>query len=132
MKDGLTYACARVDNCAIAALGEPLLVGNARGDPQEMAERSFVSLRSFVEGFHVIARENEHMHGRLRIDVAKGDRALILVDNVCGNLARDDSAKEALLFRHNFLKNSEYRIQETEEFNRSYSVSRILYSVSCF
>jgi hypothetical protein len=104
MKDGLACACACVDDCAIAALGESLLVGDARGDAQEMAEQSFIPLRSFVQRFDVIVRDDEHMHGRLRIDVAQGDASLVLVNNVGSNLARNNLAKKAILFRHNHLK----------------------------
>ena len=100
----MACARARIDYCAIAALREPLLVGDARGDSEQVAERCFISLRSFVQRFHVIARDNEHVHGGLRIDVTKSEAPLILVNAVGGNLARDDPAKEASLFRHNVLK----------------------------
>jgi hypothetical protein len=40
------------------------------------------------------------MHGRLRVDVTKGKAPFVLVHDVCGNLARDDAAKEAILFSH--------------------------------
>jgi hypothetical protein len=40
------------------------------------------------------------MNGRLRVDVAKCDATLVLVHEVGGCVARDNPAKEAVLFSH--------------------------------
>jgi hypothetical protein len=94
VKDGLACACACIDDGAIAALGKSLLVSDARRHTQEMAEQRFVPLRSFVERFHVVARDDEHMHGRLRVDVTKSQATLVLVNDVSGNFSRNDLTKE--------------------------------------
>jgi hypothetical protein len=36
------------------------------------------------------------MRGRLRVDVANSYGAVIRVDNICGNLARNHSTKETI------------------------------------
>jgi hypothetical protein len=57
-------------------------------------------LRSFIEGFEVLARDYQHMHRRLRVDVAKGHASFILVYEITRYITRDDPAKQATIFRH--------------------------------
>ena len=96
MKDGLACARACVDDGAIAALGKSLLVSDAGGDAQKVAERRLITLRSFVQRFYVLTRDDQNMRGRLRVDVANSYGAVIRVDNICGNLARNHSTKETI------------------------------------
>jgi hypothetical protein len=46
----------------------------------------------------MIARNHEHVHRRLRIDIANHDATVILVYEVARNLSLDDLAKQAILF----------------------------------
>lgn len=102
VEDGLARVRARVDDGAVATLGEPFLIGDAGGDAEQMAEQRLVRLRGVVEGFDVRARDDEDVRRSLRVDVAEGDGPPVFVDERGGNLARDDLAKETVLFRHNF------------------------------
>jgi len=96
MKDALACARARVDDRSIAALRKPFLIRQAGGDTQQMAERSLIPLTGFVKRFYVFARNDQNMGGRLRVDVAESQRAIILVDDVRGNLPGNDSTKETI------------------------------------
>jgi hypothetical protein len=100
VKDRLACARARIDHGAVTRLRQALLVGDARGDAQQMAERRFVAPRSVVERLQMLARDDERMDGRLWVDVAKRHRAIILIDYVGGNLARDNLTKDAIWFSH--------------------------------
>jgi hypothetical protein len=72
VKDGLACARAVINNGSIARIGQPLLVRKSGGDPEQVAEQRFLSLRSLVKGFNVLARDYEKVRGRLRVDVAYG------------------------------------------------------------
>jgi hypothetical protein len=100
VKDGLARARARIYHGAVTALGESLFVGDAGGDAQQVSERSLIFLRSIVKRVDVLARDDQHMNGRLRVEIAKGDAQFVLVDDIGGKLARDDSTEKAALFRH--------------------------------
>jgi hypothetical protein len=40
------------------------------------------------------------MRGRLRIDIAKGNRLIVAVNDCGGNFPFDDSTEETICFRH--------------------------------
>jgi len=100
VKDGLAGAGAGVDDRAVAGLAVTSVIGHPRGDAQEMAEQCFVPLRGLVKRFHVFERNHQHMGGGLRIYVLDGNAAIILMDKVGRDLARDDFAEEAVGIRH--------------------------------
>jgi hypothetical protein len=100
VEDGLPGVRARVDDGAVASLGEALPVGDARGDAEEVAEQRLVRLRRVVQRLDVRARDDEDVRRGLRVDVAEGDGPLVFVDERGGNLARDYLAEEAVLFGH--------------------------------
>ena len=45
-------------------------------------------------------RNEDDVHGRLRVDVLEGEGLLVLPDDVRGNLLLDDQVENGLLFRH--------------------------------
>ena len=49
-----------------------------------------------VEAGEVASRDDQHVRRRLRIDVIEGDDAVVLVDDGCGDLTRDDLAEQAV------------------------------------
>src|SRR5256714_2033565 len=102
VEDGLTRARARVDDGAVARFGVPLLGCYARGHAQEVSEHCLFALARFVERGDVRARDDERVRRGLRVDVAEGQRLLVLVNLLRGNLARDDLAKDTVVScRHN-------------------------------
>jgi hypothetical protein len=60
----------------------------------------------------VIVRDDKHVNGSLGVCVAKSDAAFVFVNDIGGKLARANSTKETILFRHNV--KAEYRSQEPE------------------
>ena len=92
MEDGLTCAGARVDHGSITAPGESLIVGHARCDAHQVAHCRFIFLRDGAERFDVLARDHEHVDGRLRIGVAESDTLVVLVDGLGRNLTARDSS----------------------------------------
>jgi hypothetical protein len=48
----------------------------------------------------VLVRNDENVRRRLRVDVPEGDGTFVPVNDLGGSLARDDPAKEAILFSH--------------------------------
>ncbi len=68
--------------------------GDLSGGEQEMPESlPIVVLRLANSGDHPL-RHDEDVDGSLTIDVAESDADIVLVDDVCGNLASDDFFEE--------------------------------------
>src|ERR1051326_676040 len=97
VEDRLARARAGVDDGAVAFVGVARVACDARGDAQEVAERGLVGLFRLVERGDLRAREDERERRGLRVDVAEGDGALVLVNLRRGNLPRDDLAEDAVL-----------------------------------
>lgn len=95
MIDGLAAVFTRVHDDAIA-LGESLGAGNLSGCPMQMAENRALAFIGILHGDNVLARHNQHMHGRLRMKVGKGIHQIILEDGRRWNLAFNDLAKYAV------------------------------------
>jgi hypothetical protein len=100
VEDRLAGTGARVDDRAVSALAVTRIIGQARGDAQEMAKQSFVPLRRFVERFHMFERNHEYVRGRLRVDVPNSDAAIILMNKLSGNVTGYDFAKETGVIGH--------------------------------
>src|SRR2546423_3182695 len=97
VEDGLPRARACVDDGAVARFGVPLFGCYARGHAQEVSEHRLFALARFVERSDVRARDDERVRRGLRVDVAEGQRLLVLVDLRRGNLARGDLAEDTVV-----------------------------------
>ena len=64
---------------------------------QQMTEQRVVGRRRVGQHRHRLLGTHQHMHRRLRIDVAKGDALLILKNDVGRNLARNDFLEQGHL-----------------------------------
>ena len=106
MEDRLSGAGARVDDRAIAGLAQAAVIGYTSSDTEQMPQQGFVPLRCVVERLNVFQRDHEHMSGRLRVDVANDDAAIVLMDKLCGNVAGYYFAEEAVVVGHDLI----YRI----------------------
>ena len=94
VKDRLPGATARINDCPISAVfSQPLVIGYARGHSQQVTQQRLVFLSGVVEGIHMLARNNEYVGGRLRVDIADHDAARVLINNVTGRISVDDFAK---------------------------------------
>jgi hypothetical protein len=100
VKDRLTGTCAGIDNSAIATLAVTLLVSHFGADTKQVTKHCLISLRRFIKGFEMLARDYQHMHRRLRINVTDYYTAFVLVHNFAVDFSIDNLAKQATLFRH--------------------------------
>ena len=98
MEDGLAGARSGIDHRAIAAFRQATLVGYACRDAQKMSKRRFVALRSFVQRFDVLVRNHKNMHRRLRVDIIKGECAIVAMNDTCRNGAVDNLTKDTIGF----------------------------------
>jgi len=94
MVDCLSAIFAGVDHGAIA-FGQALLAGDFCYYPEQVTEQRGVFFGCFREGADVLARDDEHVDGCVRMNVGKGDAQFVFVDAVRGNGSFDDFAEEA-------------------------------------
>ncbi len=94
MIDGLAAVCAVVDDHAIT-LGEAFGTGNFGHGTQQMAKQRLVAFIAIGQRRDVFPRGQQHMHGRLRVDVGKGVAQLVLVNGGGGDASFNDLAEEA-------------------------------------
>ena len=94
MVDGLAAVFAGVNHGAVA-LGQSFLAGDHCHDPEQMAEQRGVLDRCFGERADVLARDNQHMHGGVGMNVGEGDTLLVLEDAGGGDASVDDLAEQA-------------------------------------
>ena len=69
-----------------------------RRPSRHLSNERIVLRRQVVEGRDVPPGDDQHVHGRLRVDVLDRDEAIVLVDDGAGYLPGDDPAEQA--FRH--------------------------------
>lgn len=65
-----------------------------------MSDQIGVALRKIVEAGDYLARNDEDVRGSLRIDVAKCDAPIVIVDHLGGYFAVGYFLKERLAFSH--------------------------------
>lgn len=95
VKDDLACTPAGVDDEAVAGLGNFFLFGDPASDEEEVPGERFAFGRQLVEAGNVLDGNDEHVDGRARRAVVKGDGALVAVDDVGRGLPGYDSAKDA-------------------------------------
>jgi hypothetical protein len=92
MVDGLAAVMAGVENDAVAA-GEFLFAGNLGGGPEQVAEQRGMVRTGISEGCEMFARNDEHVDGRLRVDVGEGVTQRVLIDGRGRDASIDDFAE---------------------------------------
>lgn len=95
MKHCLPAIAVTIDHQAEAPIRNPYLSCDPVRHQQEVAEQSIISLIRIEECREVLARNNQDMDGRLRVDVFEGDRLLVLKHNFARTFSVSDLAKEA-------------------------------------
>ena len=107
MGDGLSGVGTVIGDDPVAALIEPVLGGDARCQRQRVRSDMPVAATDVAQGREVLSRHDEHVHRRLRMEVAEGDVVLALGDELRAKLAPRDAAEDAIgngrishLFRH--------------------------------
>lgn len=99
VKHGLARARADVEDGAVAML-DVALAGDLRCGEMAAANDFCVSGFGFFQIRKMPLRNNEHVGGRLRMDVLEGVNILIFMNLLGGNLAADDAAEKAIRIRH--------------------------------
>ncbi len=94
MIHGLASVGTGVDDHAVAFV-EVVGAGDAGGGPEQVAEQFAVAPGGLGHGDDVLARGDEDVDRRLRMDVCEGVAELILVEGGGGNAPFNDHAKEA-------------------------------------
>jgi hypothetical protein len=74
-----------------------LVIRNPRPNTKQVAQQRFILLRSVVERFKMFARDHQHVHRRLRIDIPNHHTPLILMHKLRRCLSRNDPAKQTTL-----------------------------------
>ena len=94
VKDALAGAGAAVhrDPTIAAAVG----VSDLHGDAMEMADERVVLVGEIGERRDVLARNDQYVRRARGVDVAKRDRAIVLVYAICSCLTGCDSTEEAI------------------------------------
>jgi hypothetical protein len=100
VKNRLARAFTRVDHTPIPTLSDALMARNLTSHVKQMAKRSLIVPSHLAQGGNVLSRDNKYMRGGLRIDVTKGNRLIVAVNDCGGNFAFDDSTEETICFRH--------------------------------
>jgi len=77
VRDGLTGLYAGVEDDPVAAVGDALGNGHLVGMRDEIGQQPVTSSRQLGQIGVVLPRDHQNVDGRLRINVAKGDRALV-------------------------------------------------------
>ena len=92
----LAGARLAIDNEAIT-VGDAEFLRQLGRDEMQVAQQFPVFRFDILMRPDDLARDDQHVHRRLRIDVAKRQAAVILMDNVRGDLAIDDLLKQIVL-----------------------------------
>jgi hypothetical protein len=86
MKHGLPRTRTYIEHSAVSLLDIPLARNFGRREVAEPDQFRVVSLGLFQSG-KMFLGDDEHMRGRLRIDVFEGEHMLVLINFFRGNLA---------------------------------------------
>lgn len=92
--DRLASLIAGVDDRAISGC-QAFGASDFSRRPVQVTEEFPVLLLCVRNGRYVPARDDEHVHGRLRFDVCEGITVLILVNRFGGNASVNDLAEKA-------------------------------------
>jgi hypothetical protein len=96
MKNGLAGIMAVIDDHPVTAFIKPSFGSDFFGNKKQVTDDFAVYYGDTVNIRNVFFRDNERMDRCLGIDVLKGDRMLVLMDDLCGDLFFNDVAKQAV------------------------------------
>ena len=95
MLDGLAAVVSCVDDGAVTFV-EALLAGDFSDCREQMAQQRRVFWGGVGERGDVLARYDQDMHGRVRMNVGEGDALVVFVHASGGDGAIDDFAEETV------------------------------------
>jgi len=100
MIDALAAVVSGVQNRAEAAFDNPFRARHIARQQQDVTEQIPVLVGRHAQGSDVLLGDDENGHGRLGFDIAKRERAAGVSNDVRGNRACDNLAKEAVGIVH--------------------------------
>src|SRR6266851_44023 len=80
MEDGLAGVAVRVEHGPETAGGDPAILRDGGGPPNDFTDDLIIVRRQFVERRDVALRHDEDVRGCLRTDVVEGEQAVVFVD----------------------------------------------------
>ena len=86
---------ATVHREAVSAFGETFFPGYLVSPQNETTDKALMLPGKRCQRRDMHLRHNEHMDGRLRVDISESQELLILVDDIRRYLSRNDLAKDA-------------------------------------
>jgi hypothetical protein len=96
MGDSLSGVRPVVGDDPIAAVMEPGLGGDARCQSERVRRDVPIVNTDFTQGREVLPWHDEHVHRRLRVEVAEGDVVLALGDELRTELTARDATEDAI------------------------------------
>ena len=95
----LPAVLAVVRDQAITGALQTFTAGEVPGDEEEPAEQRGIVHVGVPHGPDVAPRDQQDVHGGLRVDVPEGDDVVVLVDDVRRDLSSGDLAEQAVAHR---------------------------------
>ncbi len=92
MKDALAGFGSCVDHRAPGA--QPLQAGHLGGHQQEMAQQGLIGFGGVGQVDQGLAWDDQHMHGRLGLDIPEGQAEIVGIDLIAGNLPLQDAPED--------------------------------------
>lgn len=96
MRHGFSCVGAIVENEAETILFESKFFCYVSRLEKEMPEELLVFRSRFGDARDWLLWDDQNVHRRLRLDVAKGDHQVVFIDDSCRNLAGDDFFEQSL------------------------------------
>ena len=85
-----------VENRPVAPIGVTGSFRERRTPSHDLPDKAVIIGSELVEAGDMASRDDQHVRRCLRVDVLEGDDAVVLVDDGCGDLTRDDLAEQAV------------------------------------
>lgn len=108
MKDGLSGVESVVNDHPISLRIETSIRGKFLCNQEEVSDEIFIRIRHAVNVGNVFFGDDKGMDRRLGIDVLKGNRFCVLMDDPGGNFFLYDFTEETAWFRIHFFSLSEF------------------------
>ena len=96
MKNRLPCFPIAVEDRAVAAVSDAMLRRERRRTPHHRSHQGVIDDAEVVQRLDVLSRNDQHVHGRLRIDVFERNKTLVLVDERARDLPGNDSTEKAI------------------------------------
>jgi hypothetical protein len=96
VRNALLRVRAVIHNASIAALGYTLLFGNMCRSPSDLADDPLIPFGQTGKVDNMLAWNHQHVHRRLRIDVAERNHISVLEHDISLDITLSDLAKEAV------------------------------------